>query len=107
MGRTANRVHTEPAEIARIEGLIAELPNGAHVALDLDDGRHVSGIVAARPIPQLFFDADGTEGTNAVVRLEDPALNQPEQAGWQDVWVDSIVGLRRIDPEWSRARPQH
>lgn len=99
MGRLADRVHTDPAEVARIEALIAALPNGAHVALRLDDGREVNGVVAARPIAQLFFDATGTEGTNAVVRIEDRALDRPEQAGWWDVWVDSIVSLHRLDPE--------
>lgn len=98
MGRIADRVHTDPAEIARIEALIAELCEGAHVALELDDGRRISGTVAERPTTQQFFDAHGTEGTNAVVRIEDPALRQPEQAGWWDVWVDSIVQLRRLKP---------
>lgn len=99
MGRIADHVHTDPAEIARIKALIAALPNGAHVALILDDGHEVDGIVAARPVAQLFYNRDGTEGTNAVLRLEDRALDKPEQAGWRDLWVDRIVSLRRLDPE--------
>lgn len=98
MTRSADRVHTDPAEVARLEARIAELPNGAHVVLKLDDGEQASGIVAARPVAQLFFGPDGTEGTNAVVRLEDPAMDAPEQAGWRDLWVDRIVSVRRLDP---------
>ena len=52
----------------------------------------------ARAIALVFFGPDGREGTNAVVRLEQPALERPETAGWLDVWVDRIHEVRRLDP---------
>lgn len=99
MTRNAEHVHIDPAEVARIQQHIELLPNGAHVLLTLDDGSELEGIVAARPIAQVFFGPDGNEGTNAVVRLEQPALYHPEAAGWRDVWVDRIRAIRRLDPE--------
>ena len=99
MTRNAERVHTDPAAIAAIQRTIELLPNGAHVVLGMEDGSEVSGIVAARPIAQVFFDPDGREGTNAVVRIEQPALEHPEAAGWRDLWVDRIREVRRLDPE--------
>jgi len=99
MTRNANRVHTDPGAIARLESLIAALPNGARVELQLDDGPPLRGTVAARPILQLFFGPDGNEGSNAVVRLEpigaDPFdLSRPPQ----DLWLDSIIAVRDLGP---------
>ena len=99
MTRNAEHVYTEAADLERIREHIEQLPNGAHVQLQLQDGSALEGIVAARPIAQLFFGPDGNEGTNAVLRLEQPALDQPESAGWRDVWVDRIQTVRRLDPE--------
>ena len=99
MTRNAERVHTDRAELDRLGQLIEQLPNGAHVVLRMEDGDAIEGIVAARPIAQVFFGPDGEEGTNAVLRLEQPALDQPESAGWRDVWVDRIQAVRRLDPE--------
>lgn len=98
MTRNAEHVHVDPVEVARIRELVQLLPNGAHVVLQMVDGGTLEGIVAARPVAQLFFGPDGTEGTNAVLRLEQPALNAPEAAGWRDVWVDRIAAVRRLDP---------
>lgn len=106
MTRNATRVHTDPAEIARIRQVIGQLADDARVTLRLEDGSELTGIVAARPIAQLFFGPDGEEGTNAVVRIEQPALERPETAGWQDIWVDSIVDVQRLDPTDSPAGPQ-
>jgi len=99
MTRNAVHVHTDPAEVARIQQHIEQLPNGAHVLLQMEDGSELKGIVAARPMAQVFFGPDGNEGTNAVVRLEQPALYHPEAAGWRDVWVDRIRAVKRLDPE--------
>ena len=99
MTRNAERVHTEPAELERIRQLIEQLPNGAHVVLRMEGDQTIEGVVAARPIAQVFFGPDGDEGTNAVLRLEQPALYHPEAAGWRDVWVDRIQAVRRLDPE--------
>jgi hypothetical protein len=106
MTRNALRVHTDAAEIARLRQLIEQLADDARVTLRLEDGSELTGIVAARPMTQVFFDAQGREGTNATVRIEQPALDRPESAGWQDVWVDSIVEVKRLDPEDTLAGPQ-
>ena len=99
MTRNAERVHTDPGGIAALQRLIEQLPNGARVVLAMEDGSELTGIVAARPIAQLFFGPAGNEGMNAVVRIEQPALEHPETAGWLDVWVDRIREVRRLDPE--------
>ena len=99
MTRNANRVHSDPEAIARLESLIAALPNGARVALQLDDGSKLRGIVAARPILQLFYGPDGNEGSNAVIRLE-PLGDDPfdVSAPPRDLWLDSITGIRDLGP---------
>ena len=98
MTRNAEHVYTDDADLDRIREHIEQLPNGAHVRLQLQDGHTIEGIVAARPIAQLFFGPDGNEGTNAVLRLEQPALSDPEAAGWRDLWVDRIRSITRLDP---------
>lgn len=107
MTRSADRILTDPGQIERLQARIAELPNGAHVELELDDGSQASGIVAARPVAQLFYGPDGDQGTNAVVRLEDPAMDAPERAGWRDLWVDRITRVRRLDPARHVDSPLH
>ena len=96
MGKFAERVHTGHEAVARLDALIAQLANDAHVELSLDDGRVLRGTVAARPTVQVFRDADGREGFNGLVRIEDPALDAPETAGFQDVWLDRIVAIRQL-----------
>ncbi|MGH8085690.1 MAG: DUF3247 family protein [Lysobacter sp.] len=103
MTRNAEHVHVDPAEVDRIRQHIEQLPNGAHVVLQMDDGDRLEGVVAARPVAQLFFDPDGREGTNAVLRLEHPSINAPaigdaDSGSWRDVWVDRIRAVRRLDP---------
>ena len=98
MTRNAEHVYTDADDLERIRQHIEQLPNGAHVRLQLHDGGELEGIVAARPIAQLFFGPDGNEGTNAVVRLEQPALSHPEEARWRDLWVDRIRSIERLDP---------
>ncbi|QOY62998.1 DUF3247 family protein [Lysobacter sp. H21R4] len=99
MSRNAPRIHTEPSAIARLQERIDLLPGGAHVSLLMDDGEEIEGIVVARPSAQLFFGPDGSEGTNATVRLVQPAMYQPESVANTDVWLDRIVLVRRLDPE--------
>lgn len=96
MGRIAERIHTDRAEIARLEALIARLPNDAHVELTLDDGGVVRGTVAARPTVQVFEDTHGNEGLNALVRIEQTAFDPAGTALPQDVWIDRIVKLVRV-----------
>ncbi len=54
------------------------------------------GTVAARPTMQVFEDGHGNEGMNAIVRIEDAALEAPETAGTYDVWVDRIVRITHV-----------
>ena len=96
MTREARHVHSDPLAVARLEALVAALPNGAHVAVRLADDHEITGIVAARPVLQQFFDAAGNEGSNAVLRLESAAPHEP--MGVRDVWLDEIVGIRDLGP---------
>lgn len=73
MGRKAPEIVVSPAEIARIENLVTQLPSQARVRITLRDGRTLSGTVTERPAAQLFEDYNGAEGINSVVRLDDPA----------------------------------
>lgn len=92
MGRQAERVYTEQRDIARIESWAEQLQDEAMVAVELADGRRVEGVVTARPTVQVFQDARGREGLNALVRIDD--ARDPAQAHY--LWLDRIVGIRRI-----------
>lgn len=97
--RNAEHVYTAAADINALHAKVATLPNGAHVELELADGERLVGIVAARPMVQLFFDYDGREGANGTVRLERPALDHPMHTpAPRDIWLDRIVAVRRLDP---------
>ena len=93
MGRTAERVYTAAADIARLEALMMQLPDEARVELLLADGGSVTGVVAVRPTVQSFLDPHGEEGINGVVRIDDAA--DPSRAHW--VWLDLIREVRRLD----------
>ena len=98
MTRNASRVHRDPAAIARLEALVAALPNGGRMELTLEDGSVLRGLVAARPMVQVFFDPSGEEGSNGVVRIE-PLTDDPfESTAPRDLWLDSIVGVRDLGP---------
>lgn len=90
-------VYTAQADIDRMQALIPQLHNDAHVALHLDDGSELRGIVSMRPTLQLFLDGHGREGSNAIVRLVQPALDAPERVGWIDLFLDRIVAVRQLD----------
>lgn len=95
--RIAEHVYTSQVDIDRIQTLIVDLHNDDHVALRMNDGTELRGVVACKPTIQQFFDRSGREGSNATVRLEQPALNEPERAGWIDVFLDRVVGVRHLD----------
>lgn len=103
--RTAPRVYTRQVDIDRLQSMIFALPNDRHVQLTLDDGRVLTGIVAGRPMTMQFFDAEGREGTNGTVRLEQPALEHPEDARWVDLFLDQIVEVRPLDRNEIAPRP--
>lgn len=93
MGRTAERVYTDDADIARLEGWMEQLPDEARVELLLADGSSIVGVVSVRPTVQAFLDPHGEEGINGVVRIDDAA--DPSQAHY--VWLDLIREVRRLD----------
>lgn len=95
--RIADHVYTDQADIDRIQARIFELPNDQHVELEFEDGRVLRGIVSVRPTIQMFFDRAGREGANATVRLVQPALDDPEGAGWIDVFLDRVTRVRHLD----------
>lgn len=95
--RIADTVYTDQADIDRIQALIVDLDNDDRVALTLADGRVVRGIVALKPSILQFFDRHGREGSNATVRLDQPALEAPDQAGWIDVMLGDVVAVRHLD----------
>lgn len=86
MTAIAERVHTRQDEIALIESRIVELPDEAIVEITLDDGRKLKGLVTTRPTIQTFRDAEGREGVNALLRLDD--LEQPGHS--HQVWLDQV-----------------
>ena len=92
MSNTAERVHTDQAQIARLEERVTELDDEAVVELRLLDGTLVTGVVAVRPSMQVFRDAEGREGTNAYVRIDD--REQPERR--QYIWLDQIDRVTRL-----------
>ena len=90
MSRDAPRIHVDPAEIARLEGIAARLQQDSRVEVRLDDGTVMRGIVSATPTVQAFYDPDGNEGLNAAARIED------ETGGKGYVWVDRISSVERL-----------
>ena len=98
MSRIADRVYTDQFDIDRLEATIRALDIGDRVSLLMEGGEVVQGIVAAKPSVQVFLDPAGREGINAVVRIEEPALERPETAGWRDLWVDAIREVRHHNP---------
>lgn len=85
-------LYTQRADIARIEALIAQLPQEARVELRLTDGSRVAGTVSTRPSMQTFRHADGAEGSNAGVRIDDRA--HPATAHY--LWVDRIASVTSL-----------
>ena len=71
MAQHAERVHTRPQEIQRLEALCAALEEETRVVVTLADGARVSGVVLAKPGLQTFIDREGNEGLNAVLKLDD------------------------------------
>jgi len=93
MGRNAEKVYTEPHDIARLEHLVVALPSQARVRLKLRGGDTVSGTVTERPAVQLYEDASGAAGANAELRLDNPDL-----PAWNaHVWLGDIVAVERLD----------
>ncbi|MFC7302389.1 DUF3247 family protein [Cognatiluteimonas weifangensis] len=97
MSREAPRVHVEAAALKRLEALALQLPQDAQVRLHLDDGSELCGLVSATPSVQAFYDADGREGMNAVLRLESFLDDGRAHAGGDHyLWLDRIRAVERL-----------
>lgn len=105
MSRVAPHVHTDAAQIARLETIAQRLSQDSRVAITCKDGRVVHGIVSATPSMQVFFDPQGREGLNAVVQIEVGVGGGDVQS----VWLDHIREVATLPnpspPEPSRAQP--
>jgi hypothetical protein len=89
MSRIASRVYSDATDLARFEALALQLPQDARVAIVLDDGSMVQGIVTTTPTLQMFFDPQGNEGLNGVVRIE----GFPAGSGDHYLWLDRIQSV--------------
>ena len=91
MARIAKMVFTEPGDIERLEGLVAELPTFARVRITQTNGDVVAGVVVERPAIQVFEDDACEEGINAEVRIDDGS-GQPVY-----LWLGDIEKVESID----------
>lgn len=94
MSRIAPRIHTDSAQIARVEALLPQLQGETEVQLTLHDGRRLLGTVAVQPTLQQYRNDAGDEGSNGQLRLDD--LDAPVQQ--HHVWLDEIASIRRLPP---------
>jgi hypothetical protein len=92
VSRIAGRVYSDAADLARFEAIALQLPQDARVAVTLDDGSVVQGIVTATPTLQMFFDPQDNEGLNGVVRIE----GFPTGSGDHYVWLDRIQSVTSL-----------
>lgn len=95
MSRTAPRIHTDPAQIARLEALLPQLEGETQVELTLHDGRRLLGTVAVKPTVQQYRNEAGDEGSNGQLRLDD--YDTPVQQ--HHVWLDDIASINRLPPK--------
>ncbi|CAJ0596522.1 unnamed protein product [Cylicocyclus nassatus] len=94
MSRIAPRIHTDPAQIARLEALLPQLEGETQVQLTLRDGRRLLGTVAVKPTLQQYRNDAGDEGSNGQLRLDD--YDTPVQQ--HHVWLDEIASVDRLPP---------
>ena len=92
MTKIAERVHQDQAEIARLESLVADLDDEAIVEVLLTDGTRRKGTVVVRPTVQTFRDAQGNEGINALLRLDD--LEEPGKSHY--LWLDTVAEVNHM-----------
>ncbi|KLJ01977.1 DUF3247 family protein [Luteimonas sp. FCS-9] len=92
MSQTPPRIHVERAELDALERSIRLLDDEAIVQVTIADGTQVEGVVSARPALEVFRTADGAEGHNALLRLDD--LEDPAVPHY--VWVGEITAIDRI-----------
>ncbi|GAB2536571.1 DUF3247 family protein [Rhodanobacter koreensis] len=93
MAQYAEHVYVDPAEIRRLESLVADLQGNGHVSIVLKDGSVCEGVVSVRPSMQVLRDHAGREGVNAEVRLE-----RPQAPTWNhSIWLDQISRIEHLD----------
>ncbi|SEO95002.1 Protein of unknown function [Luteibacter sp. UNC138MFCol5.1] len=92
MGRIAEKVYTDPRDVARLERFVGELAINARVRVHTKSGV-VEGVVMVTPTIQVFRDAADNEGINGTVKLEDA-----RQPGWSGlVWLGDIERVEHLD----------
>lgn len=91
MGKFADCVYTDQADIALLESRAEQLPDEAKVELVLIDGSKLQGVVSTRPVVQIFEDNEGEEGVNAQVRIDD--ARDPDLAHY--LWLDEILEVHQ------------
>ena len=97
MSRVADRVYSDAADIARLEAIALQLSQDLRVAVTLDDGTQLRGVVTATPTMQVFFDPQGREGLNALVRIEGSFdKRQLGSSGDHYVWLDRIRAVTHL-----------
>ena len=93
MAQYAEHVCVDPAEIRRLESLVADLQGNGRVSIVLKDGSTCEGVVSVRPTVQVLRDHDGREGVNAEVRLE-----RPREPAWnRSIWLDQVSRVEHFD----------
>jgi hypothetical protein len=97
MTRVAPRVHVDADAIARLEAIGLQLPESERVRVQLEDGSEIEGVIEAAPGIQVYFDPDGREGMQALVRLEAFLDDgRPHPGGIRNIWVDEIRAVMRL-----------
>ncbi len=91
MSQLPPRVLTSRDELDLLERRVAELHDEAIVCVSLASGARIEGTVAVRPTVETFRDADGHEGHNALLRLDDRAA--PDVPHY--IWLSDVVDLER------------
>lgn len=86
MSRFAQVVCRRSEEIRRNTRLVTELPSCERVRVVERDGKEFTGTVVERPALQVFEDARGREGINALLRIDDPSA-PPWSA---ELWLSDI-----------------
>jgi hypothetical protein len=93
MAQYVERVCVDPADIRRLESLVADLQGNGHVSIVQKDGSVCEGVVSVRPTMQVMRDQSGREGINAELRLE-----RPREPAWnRRIWLDQIERVEHLD----------
>lgn len=93
MGRIAEKVFVEPADIERLECILSDLAVNSCVRVTTRAGDVVEGLVMVTPTVQVFRDKQGLEGINGVVKLE--IMEHPGKV--EAVWLGDIEQIVHLD----------